>query len=605
MKILLLTIGLLIILVKGLMGTANANQNLDKLTLDDGQQFSYQQLLLKHKLTGMSLVVVDDYKIVYTKTAGLKEHGSNQLVDEYTAFSTASISKAVTGTIAVMLAEKGVIDLDLPVSQYLKSWVLPASPLTKNKAITIRHLLTHTAGMTQGGFADFYLGDDIPTLIESLNGQKLPRYNKPISVKFEPETDWDYSGGGYVIAQVAIEDVTGKTLAQLAEEMLFKPLGMSHSTMYQHGHPKFLNNVAKVHDSEQKVIGTGLPICPQIAPSGMWSTALDMAKFVIEYQKALAGLPTKVISRSVAKKTTKIETIKKVGGWSAGWMRFEAQGNLDWFSHGGSNTGTGGHVMGSMEGGRGIMVFMNGPTPNRNPAINMVIDSTVKTLKWHQPLVASKQIPSNPAVVNLVGRYLSPFDTVITIEKAGDKLIFNDPNGMGGGSYKGEMVYMGNGKFALDELPSDVSLSNHPDNDQPYLTFHRKGTSFSEPVMRKLGDSERLPFEVAKIEGFDDTLTAYQEWKKQFPESRFVTANALNRAGYTELTAHNYKAAVTLFRVFTALYPDNGNAFDSLGEAYLAMGEKNLAVINYELSLKLNPENTHAREVLEKLKSQR
>jgi CubicO group peptidase (beta-lactamase class C family) len=196
----------------------------------------------------------------------------------------------VTGTIAVMLAEKGVIDLDLPVSQYLKSWVLPASPLTKNKAITIRHLLTHTAGMTQGGFADFYLGDDIPTLIESLNGQKLPRYNKPISVKFEPETDWDYSGGGYVIAQVAIEDVTGKTLAQLAEEMLFKPLGMSHSTMYQHGHPKFLNNVAKVHDSEQKVIGTGLPICPQIAPSGMWSTALDMAKFVIEYQKALAGL---------------------------------------------------------------------------------------------------------------------------------------------------------------------------------------------------------------------------------------------------------------------------------------------------------------------------
>jgi hypothetical protein len=87
MKILLLTIGLLIILVKGLMGTANANQNLDKLTLDDGQQFSYQQLLLKHKLTGMSLVVVDDYKIVYTKTAGLKEHGSNQLVDGHWHYS--------------------------------------------------------------------------------------------------------------------------------------------------------------------------------------------------------------------------------------------------------------------------------------------------------------------------------------------------------------------------------------------------------------------------------------------------------------------------------------------------------------------------------------
>lgn len=574
---------------------------LSKVRLPDNTQLDYEDFIRQAKVTGLSMAVVDNYQVVFSQTAGLKEHGTLNKIDSNTAFSTASISKPVTATLVMMLAEQGKLDLDTPVSKYLKRWQMPGSDFTKDHPITLRQLLSHTSGMSQGGFADFHLGDDIPSLVESLNGEKLPRYKTPISVEFKPDTNWNYSGGGYVIVQVALEDLTGKSLAQLAQEMLFAPLDMQHTTMYQHGQEPFLSNVAKVHDLEQKVIRDGIPICPQVAPSGMWSTALDMAKFTIEYQKALAGLPTQVISTWVAEQTTQVRTLKVTGGWAAGWMRFEAQGNLDWFSHGGSNTGTGGHVMGTMQDGKGIMIFINATTQTRNPAITALINNVLDSLHWTVPIKSQNKSLPKDLINKMVGRYLSPFEQVVTIEQDQDKLIYTNPLQIGGGEFSGELHNIKDDLFALDAHANTVGVETNPDDQQLYLTLYRNGTDLKEYAMRKLNQGEQLPFEVAAKQDTQQSIKAYQAWKKHHPTSRLLSPNALNNAGYTALAKKDYQAAVNYLTVYTVLYPTDANAFDSLAEAYLSKGDEQLAVEHYRKSLVLNADNQNAKQMLEKL----
>lgn len=118
---------------------------------------------------------------------------------------------------------------------------------------------------------------------------------------------------------MALEDHLGKSLADLAETYLFKPLGMNYSTMRQPHEAGFLTNVAQAHDENGQIIRTGTPITPQVAPSGLWSTPLDIAIFIIEFQRALAGQDTKVISQAVAQSVVDVVTLKVMGGWSMGW----------------------------------------------------------------------------------------------------------------------------------------------------------------------------------------------------------------------------------------------------------------------------------------------
>ncbi len=81
-----------------------------------------EQQLEKYKLPGFSLVVFENYKIVYSNQWGLKSANSNEKIDENTAFSTASISKPITSLLCHILEEKGLINLNDPIDKYLKRW---------------------------------------------------------------------------------------------------------------------------------------------------------------------------------------------------------------------------------------------------------------------------------------------------------------------------------------------------------------------------------------------------------------------------------------------------------------------------------------------------
>ena len=164
------------------------------------------------------------------------------------------------------------------------------------------------------------------------------------------------------------------------------------------------------------MIRSGIPITPQIAASGMWTTPTDLAKLVIEIQKALDGQKTEIISKNVANRVTNTHTLKGAGGWSLGFEKKFGFGNTEWFSHGGANTGTGGYLYATMTDGRGFIAFGNGPNSVRMPIINHLRDKIINDYQWRKDLPFEEQhLPKN-LVSEIVGTYSNDQGMQLTIK---------------------------------------------------------------------------------------------------------------------------------------------------------------------------------------------
>lgn len=442
-----------------------ANGQTNKKVLSKERDYSFltdslniDKQLEKHKLAGFSLVVFENYEIVYSHQFGVKSINSQAKIDQNTAFSTASISKPITALLCFILEEKGLINLDDPIDNSLKRWHLPKSKFTENNSPTWRQFLNHTAGTTQGGFADYYEGDTIPTIKQSLLGQ-IPRYDKEIEFLFTPGTDWEYSGGGYVIIQMALEDTFNKSIAELANEYIFSPLGLKNTTMIQPNEKGFPTNVALVHDENEKVIRTGLPITPQVGASGMWSTPTDLAKLSIEIQNALRNKNNKVISHSVAKKVTEVTALKNaVGGWSYGWQKSFGYNNYDWFSCNGSNTGVGGNILATMIDGNGMVYLANGEKPNRFPVMNHTRNKILAVMNWNK--ASNDDIQEIP--LSLKEKLIGTYDDFLYGQKMETKIVEKNNRlyvespilAHFKGQNDNELVYLKNGLFKIIDYPN-------------------------------------------------------------------------------------------------------------------------------------------------------
>lgn len=438
-----------------------------------------EQQLEKYKLPGFSLVVFENYKIVYSKQMGVKSMNSKEVIDENTAFSTASIAKPITSLLCHILEEKGLINLDDPIDKYLKRWHLPKSKFTENNSPTWKQFLNHTAGTSQDGFEDHYEGEIIPTIEQSLLGH-IPRYDKEIEFIFTPGTNWQYSGGGYVIIQMALEDTLHKSIAELADEYIFSPLGLKNTTMIQPNESGFLRNVALVHDKDGKVIKTGLPITPQVGPSGLWSTPTDLAKISIEVQNALRNKNNKVISHRVAKKVTEVTALKNaIGGWGYGWQKTFGYNNYDWFSCNGSNTGVGGSIFATMKDGNGFAFLANGEKPNRLPVIAQTQRKILTLMDWNFKR-ENEEVQEMPLSlkVKLIGTYddfLYGQGMETKIIERNKRLYVESPIlEYFKGRNDNELVYLKNGLFKITDYPNllKFNVSNGKLNSAVLIRDH-------------------------------------------------------------------------------------------------------------------------------------
>ena len=267
---------------------------------DPGQRFSVidrvvDESMQAHGVQGVSVAIIDDYEVVYARGYGFAEPG--RPVEADTLFQAASMSKPVTAAVAAAASEEGLIDLDADVAGMLTSWRLP--PMPYEGPVTLRMLLAHRAGTNVPGFPGYRLDEPLPDLPRILDG--VPGKNEPIRVVAEPGAQQSYSGGGYVMAQLAIEDHTGRTLEEMAETMVFEPLGLELST-YRLIDGSDRSRVAVGYQAGgTEVTGGGWHAYPEQAAASLWTTPTEFAAIVIDVMRSYTGRTGVVLDRATAK----------------------------------------------------------------------------------------------------------------------------------------------------------------------------------------------------------------------------------------------------------------------------------------------------------------
>ena len=229
---------------------------------------------------GVSVAVIDDNEVMYARAFGFAEPG--RPVDTDTLFQAASLTKPMSAVVAAAAAEEGFVDLEADVAGMLTSWQLP--PMPYDGPITLRMLLAHRAGTNVHGFPGYRLDEPLPELPQILNGVRDK--NEPIRVVAEPGAQREYSGGGYLIAQLAVEDSTGFTWEDLADTLLLEPLGLELST-YRILTESDRMRVAVGHRPDgTEVAGGGWHLYPETTPASLWTTPTEYAAMVIDVMRS-------------------------------------------------------------------------------------------------------------------------------------------------------------------------------------------------------------------------------------------------------------------------------------------------------------------------------
>jgi CubicO group peptidase (beta-lactamase class C family) len=196
------------------------------------QRWTLAERMTNYKVPGVSIAVIQNGRIAWARGFGEKEAGKTDPVTPTTLFQAASISKPVAATAMLRLVERGTLNLDTNVNRYLKSWKVPDNKFTTTEKVTLRRIVSHTAGLTVHGFPGYATTDAIPTVVQVLDGVK-PANTDPVRVDTTPGAIERYSGGGTTIMQQLLVDVTGKPFPALMQELVLGPVGMTSSTYEQ------------------------------------------------------------------------------------------------------------------------------------------------------------------------------------------------------------------------------------------------------------------------------------------------------------------------------------------------------------------------------------
>ena len=252
-----------------------------------------------HNVPGVSVAVINNYRIEWARAYGVRDVETSEPVTAKTLFQAGSISKPVTALAVLRLVEEGTLSLDEDVNRYLKKWKVPPNGSWQPR-VTLRQLLSHSAGTTVHGFPGYSRDETIPTLLQVLNGEP-PSNTPPVYVDSIPGTHFRYSGGGTCIVQQLLEDVYGKPFPQLMRDLVLDPLDMQRSTFEQPLPENLWDRAATGHFwVRNRPVHGKWHVYPEMAAAGLWTTASDLARFVLLVQQAKAGKPGRLISKEMA-----------------------------------------------------------------------------------------------------------------------------------------------------------------------------------------------------------------------------------------------------------------------------------------------------------------
>jgi CubicO group peptidase (beta-lactamase class C family)/predicted transcriptional regulator YdeE len=337
-------------------------------------RLSLAELMKTYNVPGLSIAVIENFKIVDAKAYGVIAPGSSTPVTTHTLFQAGSISKPVAATGALYLVEHGKLSLDEDVNQKLKTWKVPENEFTKDQKVTLRRLMSHTSGLTVHGFPGYDVDAPRPTLVQIFNGEK-PANTAPIRVDIVPGTKERYSGGGVTIEQQLMMDVTGKPFPALMRELVLDKIGMSESSYEQPLPPTRAAMTAGGTYMDAKPVHGKWHIYPEMAAAGLWTTPTDLAKFAIEIALSTQGKANHILSQKMTREmlTPVLE--------AAGLGFFREKENPGQFGHNGADEGFQALLTMNAETGNGVAMMAN--SDNGISVMNSVLRRVAKEYAWN------------------------------------------------------------------------------------------------------------------------------------------------------------------------------------------------------------------------------
>jgi CubicO group peptidase (beta-lactamase class C family) len=314
-----------------------------------------EQVMRKLRVPGISIAVIKDFTVHWVKGYGVADVDTGAKVDTDTLFQAASISKPLTAMALMKAAQDGKFSIDDDINSILRSWKLAGADFNKVQPVTPRALASHTSGLGDGfGFPGYAPGAPLPTIVQILGGQP-PSNVGVVALERPPLQAIKYSGGGFVVLQLALTDSLKQPFAEIMRGSVLDPIGMTRSTFEQPLSPERDRNAARAHDGRGLSMGDKWHVYPELAAAGLWTTPTDLAKFAIEIQKSLQGQSNRVLSKASVR-----DMLSPVGVGEYGvGLALEKRGQGWYFQHGGSNWGFLCQLQAHKLKGYGLVVMTN------------------------------------------------------------------------------------------------------------------------------------------------------------------------------------------------------------------------------------------------------
>lgn len=367
---------------------------------------------MKHyHVPGVSIAFFDHGRIMWTRTYGFADVSQKRPITPATLFEAGSISKPTTALAVLRLVQDGELRLDEDVNAKLSGWKVPENEFTHDQKVTLRRLLSHSAGLNVHGFDGYAQGEPLPTGIQILNGEK-PANTPAVRVITVPGTVWRYSGGGYMIAQMLLTDVLHTPFPKVLDDLVLHPAGMTNSTFEQPLPPRYWAFAATPYRADGNPVEGGFHNYPEMGAAGLWTTPSDLARLMIEVQAEYTGKSSKILSPDMARELL----TRQKDDWALGFA-IEKPGHKLRFGHGGSDEGFESQVETYTESAQGIAIMTNGARGDE--LIREILCAVAQEYNWPDFR------PREHNLANIDPALLSGYEGVYEIPGAGKVIVVN------------------------------------------------------------------------------------------------------------------------------------------------------------------------------------
>ena len=273
--------------------------------------YSLMERMQDYQVPAVSIAVINNYEIEWARGFGVLEAGSDKPVSADTLFHAGSVAKTLSAASVLTMVERGLLDLDEDVNDRLVTWQVPENELTAQQKVTLRRLLSHSAGL-QDGFTNRSSGDPEPTYIapagqaptvtipQLLDAAPGVDVDGPTLVSMIPGTEYRYANADYAILELLLVDVLQQPIPQFMAETILNPLEMASSTFEQPLPEDLRARATTEHDLSGQPLEGKRHHFPLLAAGGLWTTPSDLARFALEIMLAYRGESDKLLSQDAA-----------------------------------------------------------------------------------------------------------------------------------------------------------------------------------------------------------------------------------------------------------------------------------------------------------------